>query len=143
MGQKLADLGRYHSRVKRGAGAVPLSLEMMAQEKGGNQYSLLEGLASNYLGPPEVAVGREQKAILAQVLAQLPEDEARVLWLYHVDGLSFEAIGKHMSRGRKTVRAMWLRGLRKVRRDIGEACDELDESSAIAPRHRVPLEIPA
>ena len=47
-----------------------------------------------------------------------PESEAEVLWLYHAEGLSFEAIGARLGTSRKVVRALWARGLKGLKRTI-------------------------
>jgi RNA polymerase sigma-70 factor (ECF subfamily) len=121
--QKLADLGRYHSRIKRGAGdaAVPLDAPW---EIGGQSDShapggrLLDVLALSQTSPSEAASRRELTVLLADALAGLSEVEAEVLWLYHAEGLSFEAIGDRLGISRKVVRGIWARGLKSLRRTL-------------------------
>src|SRR4051794_36468365 len=87
VGQKLADLGRYHSRAKRSGGASPLPLDAPypfegggGGEAGGGQR-LLDMLALSQTSPSEVASRRELVVLLADALSDLPEQEAEVLWL--------------------------------------------------------------
>ena len=51
---------------------------------------------SSQTSPSEAASRRELIVLLADALAGLPETEAEVLWLYHAEGLSFEAIGERL-----------------------------------------------
>jgi RNA polymerase sigma-70 factor (ECF subfamily) len=122
--QKLADLGRYHSRAKRAAGATALPLDApwgpagTADSNYGAGAKLLDMLALSQTSPSEAASRRELTVLLADALTDLPEAEAEVLWLYHADGLSFEAIGERMGLGRKAVRGLWARGLKGLRRTL-------------------------
>jgi RNA polymerase sigma-70 factor (ECF subfamily) len=123
VGQKLADLGRYHSRAKRSAGgpAVPLDAPwdpggMADSSPGGGR--LLDVLALSQTSPSEAASRRELIILLADALADLPGTEAEVLWLYHADGLSFEAIGERMGLSRKSIRGIWARGLKNLKRSL-------------------------
>jgi RNA polymerase sigma-70 factor (ECF subfamily) len=122
--QKLADLARYHNRVKRGAGdaALPLDAPWDGPHAGDSQAGpsgrLLDALALSQTSPSEQASRRELIVLLADALAALPEGEAEVLWLYHADGLSFEAIGERLNMSRKVVRGVWARGLKGLRRTL-------------------------
>jgi RNA polymerase sigma-70 factor (ECF subfamily) len=123
VGQKLADLGRYHSRAKRSAGgpAVPLDAPwepgaVADSNAGGGR--LLDVLALSQTSPSEAASRRELIVLLADALADLAGGEAEVLWLYHADGLSFEAIGERMGLSRKSIRGIWARGLKNLKRSL-------------------------
>jgi len=124
VGQKLADLGRYHSRTKRAGGVAPVPLDAPWEggrgddggEGGGGR--LLDVLALSQTSPSEVASRRELIVLLADALAALPTAEADVLWLYHAEGLSFEAIGDRMGVTRKSVRGIWARGLKRLKRSL-------------------------
>ena len=121
VGQKLADLGRYHSRAKRTAGAVVLPLDTPiepAGPDGGPGARLLDVLALSQTSPSEAASRRELTVLLADALQGLDEFEAEVLWLYHADGLSFEAIGARLGMSRKSARGLWARGLKNLRRAL-------------------------
>ena len=123
VGQKLADLGRYHSRAKRAAAGTPVPLEAPYDLGGGTDLNdgggrLLDMLALSQTSPSEAASRRELVVLLADALAGLPEPESEVLWLYHAEGLSFEAIGDRLGISRKAVRGVWARGLRTVKRSL-------------------------
>jgi RNA polymerase sigma-70 factor (ECF subfamily) len=119
VGQKLADLGRYHSRAKRSGGGPDVALDAAWDLPGGEGSQggkLLDMLALSQTSPSEAASKRELTVLLADALAALPESESEVLWLYHAEGLSFEAIGDRMGLSRKSVRGIWARGLKNLRR---------------------------
>jgi RNA polymerase sigma-70 factor (subfamily 1) len=123
VGQKLADLGRYHSRSKRIGVGGTLSLEATCEPAGSARPGegngrLLDMLALSQTSPSEAASRRELIVLLADALAALPEPEADVLWLYHAENLSFEAIGERMDLSRKSVRGIWARGLKRLKRSL-------------------------
>jgi RNA polymerase sigma-70 factor (ECF subfamily) len=125
VGQKLADLARYHNRAKRSAGGpvMPLDAPWGAEGAGGADAvhgggRLLDMLALSQTSPSEAASRRELIILLADALADLPGAEAEVLWLYHADGLSFEAIGERMGLSRKSIRGIWARGLKNLKRSL-------------------------
>ena len=123
VGQKLADLGRYHSRAKRSGGAADVALDAPregANPDGGNEGGgrLLDMLALSQTSPSEAASRRELVVLLADALADLDAAEAEVLWLYHADNLSFEAIGERVGLSRKSVRGLWARGLKSLKRSL-------------------------
>ena len=125
VGQKLADLGRYHSRAKRAAGgaALPLDAPWGDGAAGGGGDSggggkLLDMLALSQTSPSEAASRREQIVRLADALEGLPEQESEVLWLYYAENLSFESIGEHLGVSRKSVRGIWGRGLKGLQRNM-------------------------
>jgi RNA polymerase sigma-70 factor (ECF subfamily) len=123
--QKLADLGRFHKRLKRGGGVSPISLDHDLDL--GNPRHAQEGgdvlprdiLALSQTSPSEAASLREQTRLLTGTLALLPASEAEVLWLHHAEGLSFSTISERLGLTRKRVRVIWARGLRSVRRSMG------------------------
>ncbi|MDB5352642.1 MAG: fliA 3 [Planctomycetota bacterium] len=126
VGQKLADLGRYHSRAKRAAGGAALPLDSPWSENAGGGDSaggggkLLDMLSLSQTSPSEDASRREQIVLLADALDGLPDQETEVLWLYHADGLSFEAIGDRLGVSRKSVRGIWARGLTRLKRHMSK-----------------------
>lgn len=122
VGQKLADLGRYHNRVKRAgaATAVPLDAAPAASKGRHDEGRLLDMLALSQTSPSQAASRREQTVLLADALAALPQPEADVLWLYYADNLSFEAIGEQYGLSRKSIRGIMVRGLRRLKRSLEE-----------------------
>jgi RNA polymerase sigma-70 factor (ECF subfamily) len=121
VGQKLADLGRYHSRAKRAGGATAVPLDAAAGPTGraGDESGrLLDMLALSQTSPSQAVSKREQLVLLADAFAGLPEQEADVLWLYHAEGLSFEAIGQRLGLSRKSIRGIFARGLKHLKRTM-------------------------
>jgi RNA polymerase sigma-70 factor, ECF subfamily len=122
VGQKLADLGRYHSRAKRSGGGPDVPLDAAWDLPGGGDGSqggkLLDMLALSQTSPSEAASKRELTVLLADALSALPEAEAEVLWLYYADGMSFEGIGDRMGVSRKSIRGIWARGLKSLKRTM-------------------------
>ncbi len=122
VGQKLADLGRYHNRVKRAGDAHALALDAPWESPGtsdqGGGGRLLDVLSLSQTSPSEAASRRELTVLLADALQILPESESEVLWLYHAENLSFESIGERLGLSRKVVRGLWARGLRSLKRQI-------------------------
>ena len=123
--QKLADLGRYHSRAKRSGDAASVPLDAGWEAGGhpappgdGEGLRLLDMLALSQTSPSEAASRRELTVLLADAFSNLGEQEAEVLWLYHAEGLSFEAIAQRLGLGRKAVRGLWARGLKGLRKTM-------------------------
>jgi RNA polymerase sigma-70 factor, ECF subfamily len=123
VGQKLADLARYHGRVKRDRDGRTRPLD--AAFDGGREdeegVRILDVLALSQTTPSQAASRREQLARLADALAGLAEQEGDVLWLYFVDDLTFTAIGERMDLSRKSVSRLCARGLKHLRRSLGES----------------------
>ena len=123
VGQKLADLGRYHSRAKRSGDSPDVALDAAIDgggsgDVGGGGGKLLDMLALSQTSPSEAASRRELTVLLADAVAGLPEQEAEVLWMYEADGLSFEAIGERLGVSRKSIRGIYARGLRDLKRSF-------------------------
>ena len=125
VGQKLADLGRYHSRAKRTGSGSDVPLDAPYEQAGGGGVhggegggKLLDMLALSQTSPSEAASRRELIVLLADALADLPAPEAEVLWLHHAEGLSFEGIGERMGLSRKSIRGVWARGLKSLKRTL-------------------------
>ena len=102
--------------------AVPLDAAPDAagggRRSGEESGRLLDMLALSQTSPSQAASRREQLVLLADALAGLPEPEADVLWLYYADSLSFEAIGERLELSRKSVRGIWARGLKSLKRSL-------------------------
>jgi RNA polymerase sigma-70 factor (ECF subfamily) len=122
VGQKLADLGRYHSRAKRAGGATAVPLDAAPDSGSGRSGEesgrLLDMLALSQTSPSQAVSKREMLGLLADAFAGLPEQEADVLWLYYADSLSFETIGQRLELSRKSVRGIYARGLKHLKRSL-------------------------
>jgi RNA polymerase sigma-70 factor (ECF subfamily) len=69
--------------------------------------------------PSQQAVHREQAVLLADALAELPPDYREVILLRHVEGLTFPQAAERMGKTVDSVEKLWLRGVTKLRRQIG------------------------
>ena len=72
-------------------------------------------LAESGPSPSQQAARRELDVLLADVLAQLPDDYREVLILRNLEGFSHEAIAARMNRSRGAVRMLWVRALASLR----------------------------
>jgi RNA polymerase sigma-70 factor (ECF subfamily) len=109
-------LRRYHGtqrrdpRLERQLGAA-LYASSEALERG------LEGRGSS---PSARAERREESLRLAGALEQLPAEYRDVLTLRHFRGLTFAEIGRRLGKSLDGVKNVWLRGLARLRRLLGE-----------------------
>jgi RNA polymerase sigma-70 factor (ECF subfamily) len=71
--------------------------------------------------PSGHAVRNEDEILLANALAELPDDYREILVLRHIEGLPFEEVAKRMDRSAGAVRMLWLRALKKLRETMGSA----------------------
>jgi RNA polymerase sigma-70 factor (ECF subfamily) len=121
VGQKLADLGRYHSRTKRAGKAKVLPLDVATESRGraGEEGGrLLDRLALSQTSPSQAVSKREQLTLLADAFTGLAEQEADVLWLYFAENLTFEAIGRRLDLSRKSVSRICASGLKHLKRSL-------------------------
>ncbi len=69
--------------------------------------------------PSSCAVKHENEVLLADALAQLPDDYRDVIILRHIEGLPFDDVAKRMDRSPGAVRMLWLRALKRMREALG------------------------
>jgi RNA polymerase sigma-70 factor (ECF subfamily) len=69
--------------------------------------------------PSQHAVRREQGVMLADALAQLPDDYREVLILRHLEGRTFPEVAQRMQRSMDSVKKLWARALDRLRRLLG------------------------
>ena len=72
-------------------------------------------LAGREDSPSGVAVKKERAVVLADQLAELPDDYRNVLVLRHLEGLPFKEIAEQMDRSEGAVRMLWLRAIDRLR----------------------------
>jgi RNA polymerase sigma-70 factor (ECF subfamily) len=70
--------------------------------------------------PSHHAVERENEVLLADALAELPDDYRDVIVLRHIEGLPFDKVAERMQRSAGAVRMLWLRALKKLRETLQE-----------------------
>jgi RNA polymerase sigma-70 factor (ECF subfamily) len=119
----LADLLRRYL----GAQARDVRLEReIGESLNGSSARLERGtfgheLAAPQSSPSEQAARREQAVVLADGLAQLPDNYREVLVLRHLEGLTFPDIARRMGRSLDSVEKLWMRGLARLRQVLGDA----------------------
>ena len=125
VGQKLADLGRYHSRAKRAGASTALPLEgavtrwwrrisARRRERPAPGYAVTFADQSQ----PGRSAGANRSFSWLMPWPALPVAEADILWLYSAENLSFEAIGERVGLSRKSIRGIWARGLKRLKRSL-------------------------
>jgi RNA polymerase sigma-70 factor (ECF subfamily) len=76
----------------------------------------LEGLAADTGSSPSAqAIRHEQAALMAEALAELPEDMQQVLLARHVEDLPYAVIAQRMERSENAVRMLYVRALKRLR----------------------------
>lgn len=85
---------------------------------------LAGGLVDPHSSPSQQAARREQAVLLANALAQLPEDYREVLVLRHLHELTFPEISRRLERSVDSVEKLWVRGLARLRHIMTEFPDE-------------------
>lgn len=79
----------------------------------------LEGvLADKGPSPSSAAQRHEHVIMLANELADLPEDYRQVLMLRNLEGLSFLEVAERLERSQGAVRMLWFRAIRKLREQL-------------------------
>jgi len=80
---------------------------------------LERGIVDGQSSPSQQAVRREQAVVLADALAQLPDDYRDALMLRNFEGLTFPEVARRMDRSLDSVEKLWMRGLARLREIIG------------------------
>jgi len=73
------------------------------------------GLVAHQSSPSQQAARREQGVLLADALAQLPDDYREAIVLRHLEGLTFPEVAERMGRTLDSVNKLWMRALIKLR----------------------------
>jgi RNA polymerase sigma-70 factor, ECF subfamily len=109
----VANVNRYYRAAKRGVGRErPL-------EGDSSSFAPGPGLAAGTPSPSGQAMAHELAEALARAVQRLPEDYRRVFTLRHVQGLSFEEVGRVLERSPNAVQLLWMRALDRLQRDLG------------------------
>ncbi|HMF14665.1 MAG TPA: sigma-70 family RNA polymerase sigma factor [Gemmataceae bacterium] len=108
--RNLADQSRRHRADRRDIRRQE-SLEDLLERTGKEaENALIAGLST----PSVRAMRREQAVLLADALAQLPDDYREVIVLRHLERLSFKEVAERLDRSPGAVRMLWLRALEKL-----------------------------
>jgi RNA polymerase sigma-70 factor (ECF subfamily) len=78
-------------------------------------------IAVDQTSPSQWAVRGEELLRLATALAQLPNDQARVIELHHLQGLPVAEVAARIGRTRPAVVGLLFRGLKKLRELLRES----------------------
>jgi RNA polymerase sigma-70 factor (ECF subfamily) len=109
----LANLVRHYQGTQR----RDVRLErQLAVELDQSSQALDRGLAAPHSSPSQQAVRREQSVLLAEALAQLPEEWRDLLVLRHLEGLTFPEVARRLGRTVDSVKKQWPRALAGLRR---------------------------
>jgi RNA polymerase sigma-70 factor (ECF subfamily) len=106
---------RYYSTSRRD---VRLERQLVLDLDRSSQ-ALDQGLAARRSSPSQQAARREQAVLLANALAELPEDYREVLILRHLEELTFPVVARRMGRTLDSVEKLWTRALPRLRRLLG------------------------
>jgi RNA polymerase sigma-70 factor (ECF subfamily) len=93
--------------------------ERLAEGLDHSSASLAGALPASISSPSQQATRREQAVLLADALAELPDDYRQVIVLRHLEGLTFPEVARRMERSLDSVEKLWLRGLKKLRQALG------------------------
>ncbi len=97
-----------------------IRLERELGEAFDRSSALLDGgLVAPQSSPSQQASRREQAVLLANALAELPEDYREVLVLRHLEGLTFPEVAQRMEKTLDSVQKLWMRGLARLKQLIG------------------------
>lgn len=113
----LADQARRYRGTRRRD--VRLEQQLAADLEQSSQ-ALERGLAAPGSSPSGRAERGEDARRLAEALERLPADYRDVLLLRHFQGLPFPEIARRMDRTLDAVKNLWMRGLARLRRTLGE-----------------------
>lgn len=116
----LSRLVERHLLAKKRDARRELSLEQIGASLEWSSMRLETELAATTSSPSWGAVRRERAALLADHLAQLPEQYRDVLVLRHLENLPFEEVATRMGRSSGAVRMLWLRAIDQLRKLLDE-----------------------
>jgi RNA polymerase sigma-70 factor (ECF subfamily) len=113
---KLADMVRHYV----GTQARDVRLEREIGDAFDQSSALLDrGLIAPVSSPSQQATRREQAVLLANALAELPDDYREVIVLRHLEGLTFPDVARRMERSLDSVEKLWLRALARLKHVLG------------------------
>lgn len=103
---------QYRATGKRQIGRE-VSVERLPNERGG------PALVAPGASPSELCMRQEQDLLLADALAQLPDDYREVIVMRNLQRLSFQEVADRMERSRPAVQMLWGRALDKLQQILG------------------------
>jgi len=97
-----------------------ISLERIGRRLEESTARLESLLTQQSDSPSGLAQRNEHEVLLADALADLPDDYRQVILLRHIEGLQFEEVARRMDRSSGAVRMLWLRALERLRKTFPE-----------------------
>jgi RNA polymerase sigma-70 factor (ECF subfamily) len=104
---------RAHARDWKRQESLEALLDRSCQE-------VHDALGRDVSTPSAQAARREQAVLLADALARLPDDYARVIVLRNLERLPFEEVAARMGRSAGAARMLWARALERLGRELGD-----------------------
>lgn len=112
---------RYEVSQKREV-ARETSLASLAGRRGDGQTAN-EWPLDRSRPPDGSIIRREDAAVVAAVIARLPDDYRIVLHMRYWDGLTFQQIGDRFGRSAEAVRKLWYRAVQKLQGELRSSND--------------------
>ena len=109
----LADQVKRHRASKRDVRRQEPLERLLDRSSLSAEQALAAGFGSQS-SPSKHAARRESVVLLANALAQLPDDYQEVVILRHLTGLQFSEIATRMGRSSGAVRMLWARALERL-----------------------------
>jgi RNA polymerase sigma-70 factor (ECF subfamily) len=106
-------------RQFRATGKRQLSRELSVERLQGDGSGPAPALIAPGASPSEEFVRQEQELLLADALAQLPEDYREVILLRNLQRLPFQEVAQRMDRSRPAVQMLWGRAIDKLQQIFG------------------------
>ncbi len=114
LARKLTDAARHFGRKKRDA-----DLEQSFLETLGDTSNRLKRLVPADQTSPTQEVWRQERAlVLADALAELPDEQRAAVELHHLTGCSVAEVAGHMNRSKGSVAGLLRRGLAGLREHL-------------------------
>lgn len=88
--------------------------------------------AASQSSPSDAAMSHEERERLNDAMARLPDDQRQALELRHREDLTFQEIGRRMSRSDEAARKLWVRAVMRLQQELGI---DVDERGAIRNGH--------
>lgn len=115
LASKLKDLVRRFCETQR----RDVGLERRLGEELDRTSQFVQKLAAAEGSPSRKASSREQAVLVADAVAELPPDYRDVIMLRHMRELTFPEIARRMERSEASVKNLWVRAVRQLRRSFG------------------------
>jgi RNA polymerase sigma-70 factor (ECF subfamily) len=114
---KLADLLRRYLGTERRDVRLEREIEVAVDR---SSVMLDRGLVAPQSSPSQQASSREQAVLLADALAELPDDYREAIELRHLQGLPFAEVARRMDRSVDSVEKLWMRALVRLKQLLGD-----------------------